>query len=68
MPKQTDKEAAVQTAEIATQEVSLLDKILTEGKMGRDEFQKERAKDMSMPTTPRSRQAIAFSAMISLSS
>jgi type VI secretion system protein ImpC len=46
MPKQTDKEAAVQTAEIATQEVSLLDKILTEGKMGRDEFQKERAKDM----------------------
>ena len=45
MPKQTEQEAAVQTAE-ATQEVSLLDKILTEGKMGRDEFQKERAKDM----------------------
>jgi len=46
MPKQTDKEAAVQTAEVATQEVSLLDKILTEGKMARDDFQKERAKDM----------------------
>jgi len=29
-----------------TQEVGLLDQILTEGKMGRDDFQKERAKDM----------------------
>ncbi len=29
-----------------TQEVGLLDQILTEGKMGRDDFQRERAKDM----------------------
>ena len=29
-----------------TQEVGLLDQILTEGKMARDDFQKERAKDM----------------------
>ncbi len=33
-------------AEAQEQEVSLLDQILTEGKMARDEFQKERAKDM----------------------
>lgn len=45
MASQKEKEAAVQTAE-ATEEVSLLDQILTEGKLGRDEFQKERAKDM----------------------
>ena len=45
MASQQEKEAAVQTAE-ATEEVSLLDQILTEGKLGRDEFQKERAKDM----------------------
>ena len=37
--------AAVQTTE-QPQEISILDKILTEGKMGRDEFQKEQAKDM----------------------
>jgi len=45
MANQKEKEAAVQTVE-ETGEVNLLDKILTEGKMGRDEFQKERAKDM----------------------
>jgi type VI secretion system protein ImpC len=45
MATQKETEAAVQTAE-ATEEVSLLDQILTEGKLGRDEFQKERAKDM----------------------
>ncbi len=37
------QEAAVQTE---TQEVSLLDQILTEGKLARDDYQKERAKDM----------------------
>ena len=41
--KAQQKEAAVETQE---QEVSLLDQILTEGKMARDEFQKEQAKDM----------------------
>jgi type VI secretion system protein ImpC len=45
MAKQKQQDAAATTAE-ATQEVSLLDKILTEGKLGRDEYQKERAKDM----------------------
>ena len=45
MAKQQEQEAAVQTAE-QTQEVSILDQILTEGRMARDEFQKERAKDM----------------------
>ncbi len=45
MAKQQEQEAAVQTTE-QTQEVSILDQILTDGKMGRDEFQKERAKDM----------------------
>jgi type VI secretion system protein ImpC len=34
------------TTETEVQEVSLLDQILTEGRMARDEFQKERAKDM----------------------
>lgn len=37
------QEAQVQTQE---QESSLLDQILTEGKMARDDYQKERAKDM----------------------
>jgi type VI secretion system protein ImpC len=45
MAKKQEQEAAVQTAE-ATQEVSLLDKILEEGKLARDDFQKERSKDM----------------------
>ena len=45
MATQKEQEAAVVTAE-ATQETSLLDQILTEGKMARDDFQKERAKDM----------------------
>ena len=44
MAKQKEEAAAVQTEQ--TQEVSLLDKILTEGKMARDDFQKEQAKDM----------------------
>ena len=45
MAKQKETEAAVQVAE-ETQEVSLLDKILTDGKLARDEFQRERSKDM----------------------
>jgi type VI secretion system protein ImpC len=45
MATQKEQDTAVVTAE-APQETSLLDQILTEGKMGRDEFQKERAKDM----------------------
>jgi len=45
MATQKEKDVAVVTAE-APQETNLLDKILTEGRMGRDEFQKERAKDM----------------------
>jgi type VI secretion system protein ImpC len=45
MAKQKEQEAAVQTEE-QTQEVSLLDKILADGRMDRDEFQKERSKDM----------------------
>jgi len=44
MAKQKEEAAAVQTEQV--QEVSLLDKILTEGKMARDDFQKEQAKDM----------------------
>jgi type VI secretion system protein ImpC len=43
--KKEQAEAAVQTAE-ATGEVSLLDKILEDGKLARDDFQKERSKDM----------------------
>ncbi len=43
MAEQTLQEAQVQTQE---QEGSLLDQILTEGKMARDDYQKERAKDM----------------------
>lgn len=45
MAAKKEQEAAVQTAE-QTQEVSLLDKILTDGKMARDEFQKEQSKDL----------------------
>ncbi len=45
MASQKEKEAVVQTAEAAP-EGSLLDKILTDGRMNRDEFQTERAKDM----------------------
>ncbi|HRH43028.1 MAG TPA: type VI secretion system contractile sheath large subunit [Pyrinomonadaceae bacterium] len=44
MAEKKEQEAAV--AEAQEQEVSLLDQILTEGKMARDDFQKERAKDM----------------------
>jgi len=43
MAEKIQQEAQVQTQE---QEVSLLDQILTDGKMARDDFQKERAKDM----------------------
>ncbi len=42
--KAKQKEVEVQEQEV--QEVSLLDQILTDGRMARDEFQKERAKDM----------------------
>ncbi len=42
--KETESTAAATTE--APQEISLLDQILTEGKMGRDDFQKEQAKDM----------------------
>ena len=45
MATKKETEAVVQTEEAAG-EGSLLDKILTDGRMGRDEFQKERAKDM----------------------
>lgn len=45
MATQKEKEAAVVTAD-APEEGGLLDKILTEGRMARDDFQKERAKDM----------------------
>lgn len=41
--KAKQQEAVVETQE---QESSLLDQILTEGRMARDDFQKERAKDM----------------------
>ncbi|MGI8811706.1 MAG: type VI secretion system contractile sheath large subunit [Pyrinomonadaceae bacterium] len=41
----TKDEAATQVVE-TEQEGSLLDKILTEGRMARDDFQKERSKDM----------------------
>src|SRR5260221_632561 len=46
MAKQKAEEAAAVQTEEQTQELSLLDKILTEGKMARDEFQKEQSKDM----------------------
>ena len=45
MATQKEQEAAVVTAE-AAEEGGLLDKILAEGRMARDDFQKERAKDM----------------------
>ena len=41
--KAQQQEAQVQEE---VQEVSLLDQILTEGKMARDDYQKEQAKDM----------------------
>ncbi len=43
--KQKEKAAEAQTVE-TEQEGSLLDKILADGKMARDDYQKERAKDM----------------------
>jgi len=45
MATQKEQDTAVVTAE-APQEVGLLDRILTEGRMNRDDFQKEKAKDM----------------------
>jgi type VI secretion system protein ImpC len=45
MAKQKTQGAAAETVEVE-QEGSLLDKILTEGRLGATEFQKERAKDM----------------------
>src|SRR5215213_5002155 len=45
MAKQKEQTAAAETVEVQ-QEGSLLDRILTEGKMARDDYQKERAKDM----------------------
>lgn len=45
MAEKQKQEAAAAAVE-ETQEVSLLDKILADGKMARDDFQKERAKDM----------------------
>ena len=43
MAKEKEKQEEVQVEE---QEAGLLDQILTEGKMARDDFQKERSKDM----------------------
>ena len=43
MAKEKQKEVQVEEQE---QEAGLLDQILTEGKLARDDFQKERAKDM----------------------
>ncbi len=45
MATQKEKGTAVQEVE-QTEEGGLLDKILTEGRLARDEFQKERSKDM----------------------
>jgi type VI secretion system protein ImpC len=45
MAKTKEQDAAVQTVE-TEQGTSLLDKILTDGRMARDDYQKERAKDM----------------------
>ncbi len=45
MAKQKEQEAAAQTVE-KEQGGGLLDQILTEGRMGKDEYQTERAKDM----------------------
>lgn len=44
MAEKAKQEAAA--AEVQEQEYSLLDQILTEGKMARDDYQKEQAKDM----------------------
>ncbi len=41
-----EKKQAEAQAEVEEQEAGLLDQILTEGRMARDEFQKDRAKDM----------------------
>ena len=38
--------SAAPAAETKEQEVGLLDKILTEGRMARDDYQKQQAKDM----------------------
>ncbi|MEP6848458.1 MAG: type VI secretion system contractile sheath large subunit [Acidobacteriota bacterium] len=46
MAKQKAEEAAAVETQEAPGELSLLDKILTDGKMARDEFQKEQSKDM----------------------
>ncbi len=45
MAKQKEEAAAAGTVEVK-EEGSLLDKILTDGRLARDDFQKERAKDM----------------------
>ncbi len=45
MAKQKE-EAAAAEAQVEEQEAGLLDQILTEGRMARDEFQKERGKDL----------------------
>ncbi|MFV0389453.1 MAG: type VI secretion system contractile sheath large subunit [Pyrinomonadaceae bacterium] len=41
-----EKEQAAPQAEEQVEEIGLLDQILTDGRLARDEFQKERAKDM----------------------
>ncbi len=46
MAKNAEQQEAVVETQEQTQEPSLLDQILTEGRMARDDFQKERAKDM----------------------
>ena len=46
MADKAKQEKEVQVQEQEAQEPSLLDQILTDGRMARDEFQKERAKDM----------------------
>src|SRR5688572_12646984 len=46
MAKQKEQGAAAAETVEVQQEGSLLDRILTEGKMARDDYQKERAKDM----------------------
>ena len=45
MAKTKEQDAAAQTV-VTEESGGLLDKILTEGRMARDDFQKERAKDM----------------------
>src|SRR5207244_2610313 len=46
MAKQKEGEATAAVETVETEKVGLLDQILTEGRMGRDDFQRERAKDM----------------------